>query len=190
MSSFPQLSTNRLTLRKVQAADLPFLIKYANNKTISNNLLNIPHPYKEEDAIFWMNFVLQGFKNKERYVFAIGLNETGEFIGAVGLHLNGRHDGAEMGYWLGEPFWGKGLMTEAVKAVLQFGFDELALNKIYATHFSNNIASGKVMIANGMTKEGELKDHYKVDSVYESVIQYRLLKQEYEELNGAVKSKS
>lgn len=187
MNLFPQITTNRLTLRKVQADDIPFLIKYANNKAISGNILNVPHPYGEEDAIFWINFVLQGFKNKERFVFAIISRENNEFVGAIGLHLGGKHDTAEMGYWIGEPFWSQGIMTEAVKAVLKFGFEELGLNKIYATHFTDNMASGKVMVNNGMVKEGELKDHYKVDDIYKSVIQYRLLKQEYEEMKTATK---
>lgn len=184
MNSFPELSTNRLRLRKVAVADIPSLIKYAGNKAISANLLNVPHPYTEEDAVFWMNFVLQGFKSGERFVFAITLKESGEFIGAIGLHPNGRHDTAELGYWLGEPFWGQGLMTEAVTAVLRFGFEERKLNKIYATHFATNPASGKVMAANGMIKEGELAEQYKVDDAYQSVSCYRLLKREWEAIKG------
>lgn len=184
MTTFPQLTTPRLRLRKVQAADVPLLVQYANHKAISGNLLNVPHPYNEEDAVFWMNFVLQGFKNRERYVFAISDKETNAFMGAVGLHPAPRHNHAELGYWLGEPFWGRGLMTEAVGAVLRFGFKELSLHKIYATHFVNNPASGKVMTANGMIKEGELAEHYKVGEEYLSVVQYRLLKREWEAGNG------
>lgn len=179
MTSFPELSTTRLHLRKVTAADIPSLVKYANNKAISDNLLTLPHPYTEEDAIFWLNFVLQGFRNRERFVFAVALKESPDLIGAIGLHPTPRHNTAEMGYWLGEPFWGKGLMTEAVGAVLKFGFEELALNKIYATHFTNNPASGKVMVANGMIKEGELAEQYKVGDEYASITQYRLLKREW-----------
>lgn len=184
MNSFPELSTDRLLLRKVAAADIPRLMKYAGSKAISVNLLSVPHPYTEEDAIFWMNSVLQGFKSGERFVFAITLKESGGFIGAIGLHRNSRHDTAELGYWLGEPFWGKGLMKETVAAVLRFGFEELKLNKIYATHFTANPASGKVMTANGMIKEGELAEQYKVGETYQSVVYYRLLKREWEAMNS------
>jgi RimJ/RimL family protein N-acetyltransferase len=183
MKVFPELNTNRLKLRKVEPDDISSILKYANNKKISDNILNVPHPYKPEDAIFWMNFALQGFKNKERFVFAIVLKEINEFIGAIGLHINGAHNLAEMGYWIGEPFWNKGIMTEAVKEILEFGFRKLDLNKIYATHFIDNKASGKVLINNGMIKEAELKDHYKVNDIYKTVFQYRLTKPEYDEKN-------
>ncbi|GAA4737105.1 GNAT family N-acetyltransferase [Flavisolibacter ginsenosidimutans] len=185
MNQLPQLSTNRLLLRSLQVTDIASLVKYANNKAIADNVLNIPHPYTEKDAVFWLNFVLQGFQHKERFVFAIVQKEGSEFIGAIGLHPAGKHDNAEMGYWLGEPFWGGGLMTEAAGVVLKFGFEELNLHKIYATHFTDNIASGKVMVNNGMIKEGELKDQYKVGDVYKSVIQYRLLKNEWAEMANA-----
>lgn len=187
MKVFPELNTNRLKLRKIQFGDVPLLLKYANNKIISDNTLTIPFPYQEEDAVLWMNFALQGFKNKERYVFAITLKESEEFIGAIGLHLDNGHNRAELGYWVGEPFWNKGIATEATAEILIFGFEKLNLNKIYATHFVDNKASGKVLLNNGMIKEAELKDHYRKNNVYESVIQYRLIKQEYEEQNTATK---
>ena len=177
------LNTDRLLLRKLQAADIPLLVKYAGNKAIADNVLNVPHPYTEEDAIFWLNFVLQGYKNGERFVFAITLKQTAEFIGAVGLHPFAKHGTAELGYWLGQPFWVRGLMTEAVRAMLRFGFEELNLHKIHATHFTDNPASGKVMLHNGMIKEGEWKEQYKVGNEYKSVLQYRLLKSEWEERN-------
>ncbi len=71
--------------------------------------------------------------------------ETDELIGAIGLTLSKKYDHAEMGYWIGVPFWGKGYCTEAAKIVLQYGFEELKLNRIFAHHMTNNPASGKVM---------------------------------------------
>jgi len=180
MNHFPTLSTPRLHLRKIRKEDLPSLIQYCNNKNISDQIINIPYPYQEEDAISRMNFIFSGFENKERYVFAITLNTNEELIGEIGLHLDKINNSAQFGYWIAEPFWGKGIATEACSAILKFGFEELDLHKIYATHYPENIASGKVMLNNKMMKEGELKDHYKIDRVYRSVIQYRLTKQEYE----------
>lgn len=183
MKKFPELTTTRLTLRKIRLADLPSLIKYVNNKKISDNIINIPFPYGEEDAIFRMNFVNQGFKNEERFVFAIILKEQDELIGEIGLHLDKSNNRAEMGYWIGEPFWGKGIATEALAAILKFGFEEVKLNKIYATHYIENPSSGKVLLNNKMIKEAELKEHYKTESGYGSVIQYRLTKDEYQKLS-------
>ena len=71
MTEFPELISDKLKLRKIRPSDMPALLKYCNNKNISDRIINIPDPYLEDDAIFRMNFVLQGFKNKDRYVFAI-----------------------------------------------------------------------------------------------------------------------
>ena len=182
MKEFPELNTSRLKLRKIQLSDVPSLIKYCNNKNIADQIFNIPYPYGEEDAVFRINFVLQGFKNKERYVFAISFKESDELIGEIGLHLDENNNSAQFGYWIGEPFWNKGIATEAIAAILKFGFEKLNLNKIYATHYPANIASGKVMIKNKMIKEAELKEHYRINNEYRSVIQYRLTKQEYVEI--------
>lgn len=180
MDQFPELTTNRLRLRKIRPSDIPSLLKYCNNKNISDQIINIPYPYLEEDAVFRINFVLQGFKNKERYVFAICLNDSPELIGEIGLHLDKGNNSAQFGYWIAEPFWAKGIATEALAAILKFGFETLHLNKIYATHYPENSASGKVMLNNKMIKEAEMKEHYKIDGVYKDVIQYRLTKKEYE----------
>lgn len=183
MDSFPELTTSKLTLRKITPGDIPSLLKYCNNKNVSDQIINMPFPYLEEDAVFRMNFVLQGFKNKERYVFAVSPRDTGELIGEIGLHLDKGNNSAQFGYWIAESFWGKGFATEALRAILKFGFVILHLNKIYATHYPDNLASAKVMLNNGMIKEAEMKEHYKIDGVYKDVIQYRLTKKEYEALS-------
>lgn len=172
MKNFPVLTTKRLRLRKLDPKDISSLIKYANNEIVAENILNIKLPYEMEDALFWMNFSLQGFKNNERYVFAITLKEEDEFIGAIGLHLEGEHEKAQLAYWIGNPFWGKGLMSEAVESVIKFGFTELHLHKIYATRFSGNDSSAKILIKNGMVEEGKFIDHYKVNGVFKDLYQY------------------
>lgn len=182
MHPFPTLHTEKLKLRRIEISDIPSLVKYCNNKAISDNIFNIPYPYTEEDAIFRMNFILQGLKNKDRFVFAITYDGNDELIGEIGLHLDKDNNNAQFGYWIAEPFWNKGIASEALKAILIFGFEELKLNKIYATHYPENPASAKVMINNRMIKEAELKDHYKIDDEYRTVIQYRLTKQEYEKI--------
>jgi len=157
------------------------LIKHANNPKIADQIFNIDYPYTEENAIERLNFVFQALKKENRYVFAIADTHNNELIGEIGIHLD-EGNKAEMGYWLSEDYWGKGLMTEAIGAALQFGFNEVGLNKIFATHFLENPASGKAMKKNGMIKEAELKDHYFYNGMYKSVVQYRLTKAEYEAL--------
>ena len=179
VESYPTLYTTRLKLRKLEQSDLPLIVQYANNKKIADNVLSFPHPYQQKDALDWMASTYKGFEEKQKFVFAIAIKETNAFVGAIGLNLDMTNNKAELGYWIGEPHWSKGLATEAIGAVLQYGFISLELHKIYATHFTDNPASGKVMTKNGMIREGHLKDHYKKGAVYKSVIQYRLTKEEF-----------
>ena len=187
MKNFPEINTDRLLLRKIRYKDISSLIKYCNNKKISDQIINIPYPYGEADAIYRMNFVLQGFKNKERYIFAITFKDNDKLIGEIGLHLDKTNESAQFGYWIAESFWGKGIATEATAAILKFGFESLNLNKIYATHYPDNKASGKVMLNNKMIKEAEMKEHYKINDSYRDVFQYRLTKKEYKDLNADTK---
>ena len=180
MTHFPIIESERLLLTKLQSTDIEKIIEYAGNIQIAENTLNIPHPYEKKDALFWINSANEGFKNKTQFSFAIRLRESNEFIGGIGLKINKRFDRAELGYWLGEPFWNEGYTTEAVKMLLDFGFNELALNKIFAFHAVENEASGKVMIKNGMIEEGLLKDHFKKGTEYKTAKQYRLTKSEFE----------
>ncbi len=179
MESFPHLVTKQLNLRRLQLADLPRLVLFANNPKISDQILNIPYPYFEDDAINRLNLVIEGFKSKARFIFCIALKTDNQLVGEIGLHLNKDQNNAQLGYWIAEKFWGQGLATEATGAVLKFGFEVLNLQKIYATHYPNNPASAMVITRNGMIKEAELKDHYKVNDEYRSIIQYRLTHEEY-----------
>lgn len=176
---FPVLEAKRLILNKLDSTDLASIVEYASNARVAEMTLNIPHPYREEDAVFWVNAAHTGFQDGSQYTFAIRLRPDNEFIGGMGLKINRRFDRAELGYWIAEPFWNMGFATEAAAAVLKFGFEELRLNKIYATHLIENPASGRVMQKNGMVKEGLLVDHYKRDNAYKTIVQYRMTRKEY-----------
>jgi [ribosomal protein S5]-alanine N-acetyltransferase len=80
-------------------------------------------------------------------------------IGGVGLNLEHDHQRAELGYWIGLPYWGHGYATEASRAMMQYGFEELSLIRIYAQHFGNNPASGRVLTKLGMRYEGCQRQH-------------------------------
>jgi len=121
----------------------------------------------------------QGLKEETNFIFAICRESTSEFIGGIGLRVNKRFNRAELGFWIAEPFWNNGFATEAVGKIIKFGFQEVELNKIFATHLPNNPASGKVMAKNGMVKEGELKDHVRKKEEYLNLIQYRITENEF-----------
>lgn len=179
MKIFPTLEANRIELSRLKASDIEAIVSYAQNEKIAANTLNLPHPYKEKDAIWWINSANQGFINQTQYTFAIRLKNTKEFIGGLGLRIDKAYNRGELGYWVAEEFWNKGYATESLKVLLNYGFNELELNKIYAVHLIENPSSGKVMSKNGMIQEGILKDHFKKDNEYKTVIQYRLTRAEY-----------
>lgn len=182
MTTFPTLHTPRLTLGELEVSDIPTIVKYADNPNISNMLRTMPYPYYEKDAIFWLNRARIEFEKGTAYMFRIGLTETSEFIGNIGIHIKKEHKKGIVGYWISEPFWGNGYMTEALEAMLKFGFEELNLHKISAVFQSDNPASGKVMIKNHMIKEAELVDDEFKDGKFHTLIQYRLTKPEYRQI--------
>ena len=116
-------------LRPWQHADLKSLVTYANNNNIAKNLTDqFPHPYTEEDGRWFINYANQDDLN---HIFAIEIN--GEAAGSIGIHQQTEmhRRNAELGYWLGEPFWSKGLTKEAIAAVIKFGFEQLQLTTIF-----------------------------------------------------------
>jgi len=176
---FPHIKTDRLRLNELTTADIPFIIQYAGNKKISDTTLNIPYPYSEKDAEFWINLSHEGFKNGTNLIFAIRLKESSSFVGGISLKIERRFNRAEIGYWLAEQYWNKGYMTEAVKALLAYAFSELGLNKVTSSHLVSNPASGKVMIKCGMKKEGILMEHTIKNGEYCDLVVYGITKRQY-----------
>jgi len=180
MENFHTLTTERLTLSVPEARDIPRILEYAKNPVISRNLLTFPHPYYEKDAIFWINLANQCHQNGEGYIFAIRSKEDGLLMGGIGLDVNKLHNRAEVGYWLGEPHWGKGYATEGTLEMIRFGFETLGLNKITSAHFDYNPGSGRVIEKSGFIKEGLLMDQAKKDDGYHHMHVYGLTRQQYE----------
>jgi len=182
--TFPTLTTERLRLRELSGDDIPQIVEHANNPKIAEMTLSIPYPYQEKDAKWWIDVAKKGFANKDHFIFAICPKSTNTFIGGIGLEIDTPPNSAELGFWIAEPFWNQGYMTEAVLKVLSFGFQERDLTEIQAIHFLNNAASGRVMQKCGMIKEGELKEHVKKGDEYKSVVKYRLTRAEFNGLES------
>ena len=180
MQPFPEIETARLRLGELQPGDIPQIVKYAANPRIAAHTLNLPSPYTDKDAVFWINLANQGFQNGTHFIFAIRHKAGNEFIGGIGLTVEPRFNRAEVGYWLGEPFWNRGYVTEATQAIIRFGFGSLGLNKITSSHLAQNPASGRVMQKSGMTREGELKEHIRKDTAYHTLVLYGLTRSDYE----------
>src|SRR4051812_12494432 len=152
----PHLKTKRLVLRPFAIADAPTVQRLAGAKEIADTTLLIPHPYPDGAAEFFINGMAQDWVDRKSSVFAIILADSGQLCGCIGLTIDSKHFRAELGYWVGVPFWGKGICTEAASALLRFGFEDLSMNKIHAHHFTRNPASGRVLQKIGMKYEGQL----------------------------------
>lgn len=153
MDRFPVLYTNQLELRQINAGDIASLVKLANNKHIANHIINIPHPYEEHHAVYRLSYVYRGFKEKTHYAFAIILREQEQLVGEISLHLKPGLS-AELGYWIGEPFWNRGFATEAIETITSFGFNKLGLYRIYAECHRDNIPSISVLLKNNFKEAG------------------------------------
>ncbi|GAB4320047.1 MAG: GNAT family protein [Candidatus Zixiibacteriota bacterium] len=155
---YPNLETPRLILRGFTLADAPRVQKLAGDRAIAATTAYIPHPYPDGAAETWIATHVERWTRGEGIDLAVILKSTGELIGACGLNINQPHRRAEIGYWIGKPFWGQGYATETVTAVIGYGFS-LGLNRIFAEHYHTNPASGRVLKKAGMSYEGRLRQH-------------------------------
>jgi len=144
----------------------------AGDRAVADTTLNIPHPYEDGAAEKWIGNHRDWFECGEQVVFAVTLKTDGTLLGAVGLRIQREDQRAELGYWIGKPYWGQGYATEAARAAVQFGFGRLGLNRIYAHHFSRNPASGHVMRKLGMALEGHLPQHVRKWDAFEDLELY------------------
>lgn len=143
------------TVRSWQWRDRNSLVRYGNNRNVWINLRDrFPHPYTEADARFWLESVVGA---KPETTFAITVAD--EAVGGIGytVQTDVAHRSAEIGYWLGEEFWGRGITTEALVAVTDYAFATHDLCRLYAHVFAWNPASARVLEKAGYVFEGRLR---------------------------------
>jgi [ribosomal protein S5]-alanine N-acetyltransferase len=168
-------------LSAIQPTDKPALMEHLRGKDVYNSTLNIPHPYREADADWWIQRrVEQRETLGKEACFAI--RDTDEkLIGVVSadsLEPDTTHR-AEIGYWLASPYWGQGIMTDAVRAYIIYAFGELQLLRLTAHVFEFNVASARVLEKNGFKLEGRLRKHISKDGQLLNGRFYGLLKEEF-----------
>ena len=146
------LTDGSINLRRLKTSDSERIANLANNRKISNHLRDIfPYPYGIKDAEFFIDSVIN---EDPQVTFAIEYH--GDLCGVIGLvpQKDVYSKCAEIGYWLGEPYWGKGIATRAVKLIIEYGFKNLHLIRIHTGVFDGNIPSMRVLEKNGFKKEG------------------------------------
>ena len=172
----PVLETARLKLRPYSEADIAELLPLVGTREVAATTLRIPHPYTEEDAKAFLEIA----RSPNKIWLVITLRSDGRQIGGVGLRVDEEHQHAELGYWLGVPFWGKGYATEAARELLRYGFEDLRLHRIFASHFGHNPASGRILQKLGLRHEGCQREHLRKWGQFIDSELYGLLRHEWE----------
>jgi RimJ/RimL family protein N-acetyltransferase len=142
-------------VRSWQRGDLESMVAHADNRNVWINLRDrFPHPYTERDGRAFLKHTLV---QRPETAFAIAVN--GEAVGGVGFQIMSDVErvSAEIGYWLGEPFWGRGIATEALVALTQYAIETHGLTRVYAVPFAWNAASCRVLEKAGYVLEGRLR---------------------------------
>jgi RimJ/RimL family protein N-acetyltransferase len=161
MAIIPTLETERLVLRPFCHHDAADVTRMAGDRSVAAMTSNIPHPYEDGMAVEWISRHASEFEKEEGVAFAITLKPDGMLVGAISLMGMCKEHQAELGYWIGQSYWGLGYCTEAAHEVLRYAFDVLRLSRVHAGHFAQNPASGRVQQKIGMRREGCRRHHVK-----------------------------
>lgn len=161
---------NKISLRPWSLNDLDQLISLANNAKIASNLTNaFPHPYTEEAG---KNFISMSLSGDPIHIMAIDID--GIAIGAIGVHQQADifSRNAELGYWIGEPYWGNGWVTKAISLMTDYAFHKFDIDRIFARPFGSNIASQKALEKNNYILEARLSNTIYKQGVYHDELIY------------------
>ena len=145
----PPLSTERLLLRRPVGLDATAIVDAVGDWEVARRLSRVPHPYGRADAMFFLEHIVPN-----EWVWALTIKGCDELVGVVGLTPEEGMRTAELGYWLAPAWWGRGIVTEAARAVVSFGFDTLRLPFIASGYFEENPASGQVLRKLGFAEVG------------------------------------
>lgn len=167
-----------IRLRPYQLSDQLALATLANNAKVSANLKDIfPYPYTINDAANYLNFITQAKSNLLEYAIVV----DGLFAGAISITFGQDiySHCAEIGYWLGEPYWHQGIMKKAVRIIVKYIFENYDTKIIKAEIFSKNIGSKKVLLANHFSYLITLKNHAFKRGEFQDIELYELTRETY-----------
>lgn len=185
-----KINTNRLLLRRFCVLDAEEAFRnWTNDEEVTKYLTWNPHGSLDVTKTLLNQWVLD-YETPNTYNWAIELRDTGDLIGSIGIvSIDEENSSCEIGYCLSKQYWKKGIMSEALTAVINYLFSEVNFNRIVAKHYIDNIASGKVMAKCKMTHEGILRQVRKgKNGEFISLAIYSILKDEYEKYyNGIVR---
>ena len=183
-SRLPEIHTPRLLLRSMRMSDAQDIFEYSRDPEVARHVLWEAHQNIHQTRAY-IRYVLRQYRTGSPSSFCIELKETGKVIGTIGyMWISSENRSGEVGYSLSRAYWNQGYMSEALDAMIRFGFDTLNLNRIEAQHETDNPASGKVMQHAGMRKEGTLCQRLFNKSRYVDVDVYAILRRDWQKNGG------
>lgn len=184
-SRLPVIETPRLTLRKLTMRDAADMYEYAKDPEVARHVLWDAHRSLWETKAF-LRFMLRQYRNGMPSSWGIVDKESGRVIGTIGyMSLTPENSTVEIGYSLARSHWNKGLMTEALAAVLQETFTVMKLHRVEALHFSANPSSGRVMEKCGMVHEGHMRQRIWNKGSFHDVELWAMLRRDWMDMHGA-----
>ncbi len=169
------IKSKRLILRPYRKGDEMAVLGYMNDRDVSRYLSSAPYPYKIKDAKEWVKKCVKAGRRKKKKFLSFAIELNGKVVGGIGFDSIGQ-DEAEIGYALGKKYWNKGIVSEALKIVTDFGFEGLKLKRITAHIFPQNKASARILEKNGYKLEGLLKKHHSKGKKLSDALLYAKIK--------------
>ena len=164
----------KIILREWRNSDEKRIVALANNEKIARNMRDVfPHPYFEKNARQWIKQCQEEKKN-----LLLAIEYEGELVGGIGAHFQEdiyRYS-AELGYWIGEGYWGKGIVTKAIGVFTDYLFSHYKINRLFGEVFSSNPASGMVLLKNGFKNEAILEKAAFKNGFFIDILIYSKLK--------------
>ena len=178
----PEISTDRLILRRMTMKDAQDIFEYSRDPEVARHVLWTAQKHISE-AKEYVRYMTKRYRDDLPSSWGIIDKESGRLVGTIGyMAFSEENASVEIGYSLARWLWGKGMATEALRAVIDYTFEAMDINRIEAQHELTNPSSGRVMEKCGMRKEGELRQRLYNKGKYVDVALYAIVKSDYDDL--------
>jgi len=192
-SYFPEINGLLVKLRKLSLDDAKDISQLVTHN-VSKSLWKVPFPYTLEDALNFIDSSHKDFTSLKGLNFAIeyknNTNDPIRLVGIIGLKDLDIAKKGNLGYWIGERYWSKGIGTESVALVINFAFSVLGLEEVWAYVYSENKASIRVLEKNGMTKKGDMMEYNQMPGIHKSTIKYLIQRRHSRDVESSTVSRN
>ncbi len=174
----PPLATERLVLRRLETGDADAVHRLINDWEVAGKLSRVSYPFPLDDIEDWIEATHESLRQGREFAFAITLRAESELVGVIGLIVDDTRTRADLGYWIGRAYWDRGYATEAVRRLVEFGFLNLGLERLWAVMLVNNDVSARVLEKVGFRNEGQFRHEFPARNEVRTVHRFALTRVE------------